>query len=268
MPWVVSLSSLSRFERPRCSAQVLGLESAPSRLEYLGRLVSVSICPAGIDPRRFIIEESIKDKVKKLKVTGRRVVLSLDALDASKGIPQRLLALEALLDRKPEWRGRAVLVLCCRDRGRRVDAPLRRAVDALVGHVNGRFGRADYVPVHYVKRRLGEDEVKALYVAADVALIASVREGVNLWAMEYVACQGRDDSPPGVLVYSEFAGCASSFSGGALIVNPYDAEGVADALHNARPRRPAVPSRHRRDSCPSHNEVGGSFSSLRPFGPS
>ena len=69
--------------------------------------------------------------------------------------------------------------------------------------------------------------MKALYVAADVALIASVREGVNLWAMEYVACQGRDDSPPGVLVYSEFAGCASSFSGGALIVNPYDAEGAA-----------------------------------------
>ena len=80
--------------------------------------------------------------------------------------------------------------------------------------------------------------MKALYVAADVALIASVREGVNLWAMEYVACQGRDDAPPGVLVYSEFAGCASSFSGGALIVNPYDAEGVADALHNARSRRP------------------------------
>jgi len=130
---------------PRCSAQVLGLESAPSRLEYLGRLVSVSICPAGIDPRRFVVNESIKDKVKTLKCAGRRVVLSLDALDASKGIPQRLLALEALLDRKPEWRGRAVLVLCCRDRGRRVDAPLRRAVDALVGHVNGRFGRADYV---------------------------------------------------------------------------------------------------------------------------
>ena len=167
------------------------MESAPSRLEYLGRLVSVSICPAGIDPRRFVVNESIRDKVKNLKVTGRRVVLSLDALDASKGIPQRLLALEALLDRKPEWRGRAVLVLCCRDRGRRVDAPLRRAVDALVGHVNGRFGRADYVPVHYVKRRLGEDEVKALYVAADVALIASVREGVNLWAMEYVACMSR-----------------------------------------------------------------------------
>ena len=57
--------------------------------------------------------------------------------------------------------------------------------------MNGRVGRADYVPVHYVKRRLGEDEVKALYVAADVALIASVREGVNLWAMEYVACMSR-----------------------------------------------------------------------------
>ena len=241
---------------PRCSAQVLGLESAPSRLEYLGRLVSVSICPAGIDPRRFVVNDSIRDKVKTLKVTGTRVVLSLDALDASKGIPQRLLALEALLDRKPEWRGRAVLVLCCRDRGRRVDAPLRRAVDALVGHVNGRFGRADYVPVHYVKRRLGEDEVKALYVAADVALIASVREGVNLWAMEYVACQAarQDDSPPGVLVYSEFAGCASSFSGGALIVNPYDAEGLISASRGA-----AVPSRHLCDSCSSDEAVGGFF---------
>ena len=72
--------------------RVLGLESAPSRLEYLGRLVSVSICPAGIDPRRFVVEESIKDKVKRLKVDRRRIVLSLDALDASKGIPKRLLA--------------------------------------------------------------------------------------------------------------------------------------------------------------------------------
>ena len=235
------------------------MESAPSRLEYLGRLVSVSICPAGIDPRRFVVNESIKDKVKNLKVTGRRVVLSLDALDASKGIPQRLLALEALLDRKPEWRGRAVLVLCCRDRGRRVDAPLRRAVDALVGHVNGRFGRADYVPVHYVKRRLGEDEAKALYVAADVALIASVREGVNLWAMEYVACQAarRDDSPPGVLVYSEFAGCASSFSGGALIVNPYDAEGFVlcgnqvSGVPRASTCFRSCVSRYRRDVVPT-----------------
>lgn len=214
--------------------RVLGLESAPSRLEYLGRLVSVSICPAGIDPKRFLEDhDDLAERVKRLTAHGQRVILSLDALDASKGIPQRLLALEALLDRRPEWCGKAVLVLAARDRGRRVDAPLRRAVDALVGHVNGRFGRADYVPVHYIKRRLGDDEVKALYVAADVALIASVREGINLWAMEYVACQEINESPPGVLVYSEFAGCASSFSGGALIVNPYDAEGVADALHNA-----------------------------------
>jgi trehalose-6-phosphate synthase len=107
-----------------------------------------------------------------------------------------------------------------------------------------------------VKRRLGEDEVKALYVAADVALIASVREGVNLWAMEYVACQAarRDDSPPGVLVYSEFAGCASSFSGGALIVNPYDAEGAISASRGA-----AEPSRRRCDSCPSDEAVGCFF---------
>ena len=81
----------------------------------------------------------------------RKVLLSLDALDMSKGIPQRLLALEALLEFRPEWRGRAILVLAARDRGRVVDAQLRKAVDGLVGHVNGRFGRADYCPVHYLK---------------------------------------------------------------------------------------------------------------------
>jgi len=226
--------------------RVLGLESAPSRLEYHGRLVTVSICPAGIAPD--VWEPGEANGLAGARLRGpddaRRIILSLDALDASKGIPQRLLALEALLERRPEWRGRAVLVLAARDRDRRVDAPLRRAVDGLVGHVNGRFGRADYVPVHYVKRTLDENEVKALYAAADVALICSVREGINLWAMEFVAAQSArlEDRAPGVLVYSEFAGCASSFQGGALVVNPYDADGVADALHAAL----AMPANARR----------------------
>ena len=162
--------------------------------------------------------------------------------------------------------------------GRRGDAQLRKAVDGLVGHVNGRFGRADYCPVLYVKHTLAREEVVALYSIADVVLVTSVREGINLSAMEFVACQSgndarpradpaRDDSrvtaaqaaphvvpaaaaaaaaphdavraaqqadaPVGVLIYSEFAGCASSFGDGALVVNPHDTDGVAEALHTA-----------------------------------
>jgi len=245
------LVSFNHFDYVRhflnACVRVLGLEVAPSRLEYQGRLVTVSICPAGIAPDdmgRQCAEAAVADRAGALRralLTGdRKAILSLDALDMSKGIPQRLLALEALLEKRPEWRGRATLVLAARDRGRKVDAQLRKAVDGLVGHVNGRFGRADYVPVHYVKRALGDDEVLALYTIADVALVASVREGINLSAMEFVACQSALQNPtnasrpaPGVLVYSEFAGCASSFRGGALVVNPYDVDGVADALHAA-----------------------------------
>ena len=227
--------------------RVLGLESLPSRLEYNGRLVTVSICPAGIAPEAFEVNTDSElsvavrgraDQMRAGPFKHRKVLLSLDALDMSKGIPQRLLALEALLEFRPEWRGRAILVLAARDRGRVVDAQLRKAVDGLVGHVNGRFGRADYCPVHYLKHTLTRVEKLALYSLADVALVASVREGINLSAMEFVAvqnafaeCERRYD--PGVLVYSEFAGCATSFEDGALVVNPHDTDGVAQSLHAA-----------------------------------
>ena len=249
--------------------RVLGLESLPSRLEYNGRLVTVSICPAGIAPEAFEVNTASElsvavrgraDQMRAGPFRHRKVLLSLDALDMSKGIPQRLLALEALLEFRPEWRGRAILVLAARDRGRVVDAQLRKAVDGLVGHVNGRFGRADYCPVHYLKHTLTRVEKLALYSLADVALVASVREGINLSAMEFVAvqnafaeCERRYD--PGVLVYSEFAGCATSFEDGALVVNPHDTDGVAQSLHAAltmtsttkQVRRGAEPDRRFRD---------------------
>lgn len=195
--------------------------------------------------------ERVKSIAARLRdgFANRKLIVSIASLDMSKGIPQALLAMESLLLNKPEWRGVATLVLCARDRGRPYDAQLRKAVDGLVGHVNGKFGRADYCPVLYVKRELGREEMAALYSIADAVLIASVREGLNLAAMEFVACQSAwlekklAESekgvffPPGdilgVLVYSEFAGCASSFEDGALLVNPYDADGVGRALHAA-----------------------------------
>ncbi|KAJ1452497.1 glycosyltransferase family 20-domain-containing protein [Pelagophyceae sp. CCMP2097] len=254
------LVSLNHFDYARhylnACMRVLGLESSPSRLEYNGRVVTVSISPAGINPDEFdncgVEQRAEIDAIAGRMRSGvfkrpRKIIVSLDQLDMCKGIPQKIMAMEALLESHPEWRGHATLVLAARDRGRPYNAQLRKAVDGLVGKVNGRFGRADYCPVHYVKHTLARAEVNALYSIADVVLVASVREGINLSAMEFVACQaaasavkgefsdkdGKDPQTVGVLVYSEFAGCATSFGEGALVVNPYDTDAVAAALHQA-----------------------------------
>jgi trehalose 6-phosphate synthase/phosphatase len=106
---------------------------------------------------------------------------------------------------------------------------LRHEVSALVGRINGRFASPTWTPVQYVYRRLAETTLFALYRAADVMLVTPLRDGMNLVAKEFVACRA-DES--GVLVLSEFAGAADELTD-ALIVNPYDAEGVAETMHRA-----------------------------------
>ncbi len=216
---------------------VLGLESYPSRIEYLGRFITISICPVGINPEDFELTPSIQSYVDTLKEShgagirkGRKVIISFDRMDVCKGIPLKLLAMESLLERYPWWLGKVMMFIIAKDSGRRGDRALRKTVDALVGRVNGRFGYADYCPYHYIKKRITRREIIALNVLADVALVCSIREGINTTAMEFVACQ--QESDPGVLVYSEFAGCASSFKG-AVLVNPYDPDQVADGINTA-----------------------------------
>ena len=175
---------------------------------------------------------------------GGRLVVSLDRLDWSKGLPQKLVAMEAFFTAYPEWRKKVTFLVVVRDQPGRVDKQLRQMVAGLVGRVNGRFGGSDYVPVHYVNRTLSHEELVAVYGNADVALITSIREGINLSAMEFVAAQshnGREEK--GVLIYSEFAGCASSLKG-ATIVNPFDAGQVADAVHDALTLRSATKRVH------------------------
>ncbi len=216
---------------------VLGLESYPSRIEYCGRFITISICPVGINPEDFDVSPSIQSYVNVLKEShgvgirkGRKVIVSFDRMDVCKGIPLKLLALESLLERYPWWLGKVMMFLIAKDSGRRGDRDLRKTVDALVGRVNGRFGYADYCPCHYIKKRITRREIIALNILADVALVCSLREGINTTAMEFVACQKEND--PGVLVYSEFAGCATSFKG-AVLVNPYDPDQVADGINMA-----------------------------------
>ncbi|CAM9115789.1 unnamed protein product [Choristocarpus tenellus] len=214
--------------------RILGLESYPSRVEYNGRLITVSICPMGINPEAFEMTSDIMSYMDHLRqgysFEDRKVLVSIDRLDLSKGIPLKLLAVESLLEKYPTLRGKVVMFVVVRDDGRRGDRDLRKAVDGLVGRVNGKYGKTDYCPVHYIKKKLLHREMVALWALADVALVTSLREGVNLGAMEFIACQ--QEARQGVLVYSEFAGCATSFKG-AMLVNPYDPDKVAETINTA-----------------------------------
>ena len=107
---------------------------------------------------------------------------------------------------------------------------LRTEIEQLVGRVNGEFSFPGWVPVHYHYKSFPHDELVAYYSAADIALITPLRDGMNLVAKEYCACNVTED---GVLVLNEFAGAAAQLQGEAYLVNPYDMEGIAKALHRA-----------------------------------
>mmetsp|Transcript_20015 Transcript_20015/g.25223 ORF Transcript_20015/g.25223 Transcript_20015/m.25223 type:complete len:949 (-) Transcript_20015:258-3104(-) len=216
------------------ASHVLGLESFPSRIEYAGRLISVQINPIGIDPDAFTLTESIQEKIQTLRkhFKGRKVIVSFDRLDIIKGIPLKLLVIESLLERYPELQGRVVFVLVADDKGLNVDGSLRVAVDRLVGKVNGKYGKSDYCPIQYLKKSIPFEDVVAMNAIASVALVTSLREGINMNALEFIACQ-QDPNTAGVLVYSEFAAPGKAFKNKALVVNPYDVDRTADLVKQA-----------------------------------
>jgi trehalose 6-phosphate synthase len=166
-------------------------------------------------------------------------VLGIDRLDYTKGIPHRLQAFHELLQRCPHLRERISLIQVVVPS--RVDIPeydeLKNTIEQLVGRINGEFMKpGGWVPVWYVYGHLTPTELLAYYRAADVALVTPLRDGMNLVAKEYCAASIDEDS---VLILSEFAGAAAQLRRGALLVNPYDIEGVADALRLAASMDPA-----------------------------
>jgi trehalose 6-phosphate synthase/phosphatase len=166
------------------------------------------------------------------KMGDQRLVLGVDRLDFTKGISQRLIAFRALLENRPELRGRVTLVQLIVPSREQIAAyrDCRAEVEKLVSQINGEFGRPGWSPVNYLHRHVSRQELLALYGAADVALVTPVKDGMNLVAKEF--CASRNDER-GVLVLSEFAGAVAELHSGALLVNPYDAEGLASALHQA-----------------------------------
>jgi trehalose 6-phosphate synthase/phosphatase len=219
----------------RTLQQVLGIESRMDGVEVDGRLVALEARPIGIDPAPWEAlagSPAVRRRVAEIRGAGdRKTLLAVDRLDDTKGIPERLRAFREFLGRYPGWRGRVTLIQVAVPTRERVPryAALRREVNELVGEINGALATAEWNPVVYLRRSIPQAELAALYAAADVCWVGSLRDGMNLVAKEYVACQG---DAAGVLLLSEFAGAASEM-GEAIRINPYDEAGTAEALSRA-----------------------------------
>jgi trehalose 6-phosphate synthase/phosphatase len=227
--------------------RVLGVPSSMDRVFYEGRTVRLEALPIGIAPESFVGlldgDNDVRVALEKLRrrFEGRRLLLSVDRLDYTKGIPQRLRAYRRLLSRASHLRGEVVLVQIAVPSRERIPRyrELKQQVDRLVGEINGQFGTPDWTPVVYIRRSVPRADLVALYAASDLGWVTPLRDGMNLVAKEYVACQKNSD---GVLVLSELAGAAAEM-GEAVIVNPYDEEQTALAVERAL----ALPAESRRE---------------------
>ena len=207
---------------------------ADGDVQWRGRCVRLGVFPIGVDAAAFARRAEtpqVATKVREYRTPGQRLLVGVDRLDYTKGLPHRLLAVERLLALHPEWRERVRLIQVAVPSRDEVRAyrDIRREVEGLVGEINGRFATPNWVPIHYLHRSVSPTVLVALYRAADVMLVTPLRDGMNLVAKEFLAARVDEE---GVLVLSEFAGAAESL-GDAVIVNPYDIEGTAEAIHVA-----------------------------------
>lgn len=203
-------------------------------LRAFGRDIRVGAFPIGIDPdefRRFTEGDEARSAAARVqRMIGDRVlVIGADRMDYSKGLPQRFQAFGRLLDDHEDLRGRVNLLQIAPPSRETVGAyrDLREEMDRLAGRVNGDYSDLDWTPIRYLARSYSREVLAGLYRLARVGLVTPLRDGMNLVAKEYVAAQDPDD--PGVLILSEFAGAAERMQE-ALIVNPHDLGGVADAI--------------------------------------
>jgi trehalose 6-phosphate synthase/phosphatase len=214
---------------------ILGRSVEIDRVQLPGREVRLGVFPMGVDAgalAALAADPAIEAEVKVIRGDGSvRVLVGVDRLDYTKGIPRRLLAYERMLQLHPELRGRVRLVQVAVPSRTNVGAyqDFRALVDGLVGRINGAFGTAQWVPVHYIFRSIPDSELVTLYRSADVMLVTPLRDGMNLVAKEFVAARTDGD---GVLVLSEFAGAAWELPE-ALQVNPYDVDGAAEIYYKA-----------------------------------
>ena len=234
-----------------CCQRLLGAEVDHRRgiVRWQKREVRVGAFPIGIDVADFAAaaaEPAIAERAARLRQSlaggGGRLILGVDRLDYSKGIVERLHAIDVLLEQHPELRRRIVFLQVAVPSRTQVKeyGDLKRRIDELVGRINGRHGTPRWQPIRYLYRSVPRPELVALYRAADVCLVTPLRDGMNLVAMEFAACQ-RDGT--GVLVLSEFTGASQQLGRGAVLVNPFATHETADTLATVL----AMPEEERRE---------------------
>src|SRR5437867_1122165 len=213
---------------PRRELQLVRFEKREIRLGHF---------PIGIDFNAFekgAMSDAVVRRSRQLRAAfpDCQLILGVDRLDYSKGIPERLRAYRDALERHPELRGRVVLIQVVVPS--RVEIPryheFKQRIDRLVGDINGRFSTSNWLPVQYHFRGLDREDLLAHYRGCDIAFVTPLKDGMNLVAKEYCACRINED---GALILSQFAGAAEQLKTGALLVNPYDVEEVADTVLKA-----------------------------------
>jgi trehalose 6-phosphate synthase len=207
------------------------------RLRAYGRTTRMKAFPIGIDSKGFFAmrqsEPALEAYARMVESkAGRKMLLGVDRLDYSKGIAERFLAFERLLNERPDLLREIFLLQISTYTRSDVQAyqDLNARLDALSGRINGAFAEMDWIPIRNVHRLHAREELAGVYRATDVALVTPLRDGMNLVAKEFVAAQ--DEADPGVLILSRFAGAAQQMRE-ALIVNPFSQEDVAEAMAKA-----------------------------------
>lgn len=216
--------------------RVLGLEAHLDEVQVDNRVVAIEAFPMGINYELYhnaILRPEVRAYSSRMrKLAGnRKIILSVDRLDYSKGIPLRLQGFADFLETYPEFHGKVAMMLIVvpsRDTVGKY-AELKIAIDTLVGSINGKYARPGWMPIFYYYRSFSFTQLTAMYNAADIALVTPLRDGMNLVAKEFVAAK---QDRPGVLILSEMAGASVELSE-ALTINPTDIREIASALHAA-----------------------------------
>jgi trehalose 6-phosphate synthase len=237
---------LARFQehvRRACGGTVRA-----GRATAFGREIAVGAFPIGIDVdqfHRYAFTTPGNKEFERMRrvLRGRDQFIGVDRLDYSKGLLRRMDAFGRYLEGHPKAHGHVILLQVAPVSRGELSAyrSFRQELDREAARVNGRFARFDWTPVHYLNRALPRRTLAGLYRASHVGIVTPMRDGMNLVAMEYVAAQ--DPADPGVLVLSRFAG-AAQYLREALLVNPYDGDETAEAMHLAREMR--IQERRRR----------------------
>lgn len=216
--------------------RILGLSNESGYIQADNRLVNVDSFPMGIDYDKFAkaaVSKKSLSNVKKFKslLGEQQLLLTIDRLDYSKGIPQRIKVFDELLDANPEFHGKVSMIMVVVPSRAKVKSymDLKEEIDTLVGRINSKYSTLNWVPVHYFYRSFPFNELSAFYAMSDIALVTPLRDGMNLVCKEFVASK---TNKKGVLILSEMAGASKELVD-AVLVNPNDMQAVKESIITA-----------------------------------